>query len=115
MMDISGADCMLHTQSCIPCKGGVPPLTLDAIEPILKKVDSAWSVIDAHHLVREWRFDDFLNALEFLNQAAGICESEGHHADFELAWGRVQALIYTHKIDGLTESDFVLAAKFDQL
>ena len=71
--------------------------------------------MENHHLTRTWSFQDFASALEYTNQLGEICEQQNHHADFELGWGRVVAVIYTHKIDGLTESDFVLAAKFDTI
>ena len=105
----------LHEKKCVACEGGIPPLNHDEIEPLFANLHSDWEVIDAHHLQRNWQFDDFASALNFLNSAAQICEEEFHHADFEIGWGRVNAKIYTHKIDGLTESDFILAAKFDQI
>jgi 4a-hydroxytetrahydrobiopterin dehydratase len=74
-----------------------------------------WAVIEGHHLAKDWRFPDFASALGFVNRAGALCEEAGHHADFELGWGRVAARIYTHKIDGLAEADFVLAARFDRL
>ena len=82
---------------------------------MLVQVNSDWELIDEHHLERVWSFDNFESALEFVNTAGAICEEQGHHADFELGWGRVKAMIWTHKINGLTESDFVLAAKFDEI
>jgi 4a-hydroxytetrahydrobiopterin dehydratase len=72
-----------------------------------------WSVVEEHHLLRTFRFPDFKTALDFVNRAGAVAESEGHHPDLLLAWGRVEAKIYTHKIDGLSESDFILAAKLD--
>ena len=104
----------LHEQQCVPCRGGVPPLTAEEIRPLHAQLRD-WAVVDDHHLEKEWRFPDFAAALAFVNRAGAVCEEEGHHADFELGWGRARATIWTHKIDGLTESDFVLAAKFDQL
>ena len=82
---------------------------------LIHQVHEQWNVVDGHHLERTWSFPDFVSALEFTNSAAAICEEQGHHADFELGWGRVMARIWTDKIDGLTESDFVLAAKFDEI
>ena len=105
----------LASKRCKPCEGGVPPLTEEEYEGYIPGIDNGWAVVDGHHLRRVWAFPDFLTALEFVNSAGAICEQEGHHADFEVGWGRVVAKIWTHKIDGLTESDFVLAAKFDQL
>jgi 4a-hydroxytetrahydrobiopterin dehydratase len=111
-----GADYLsLHDNECIPCKGGVPPLTESQIKPLLSQLDSDWNVIEQHHLERVWKFEDFKTALGFVNAAGNICENQGHHADFELGWGRVKVSIWTHKIDGLTESDFFLAAKMNQI
>ena len=105
----------LADKKCIPCEGGIPPLTHEDIEPLFSNLDQAWEVVDAHHLQRTWSFEDFATALEFVNAAGRICEDEFHHADFELGWGRVQVVIFTHKIDGLTESDFILASKLDRI
>lgn len=104
----------LHEKSCLPCRGGVPPLTPEQQRPLLAELRQ-WQIRDGHHLEKEWRFPDFARALAFVAAAGAVCEEQGHHADFELGWGRVKAKIWTHKIDGLTESDFVLAAKFDRL
>ena len=108
-------DMSLGNKKCIPCHGGVPPLVRSEYEPLLEQIDSQWSVLADHHLERIWKFDDFKDALEFVNIAGEICEQEAHHADFQLSWGRVKTMIWTHKIDGLTESDFILAAKFDEI
>jgi len=105
----------LATKRCEPCEGGVPPLSKDKHTELLVQLADGWNVIEDHHLEREWSFSDFVSALEFANAAGTICEEQGHHADFEVGWGRVKAMIWTHKIDGLTESDFVLAAKFDRI
>jgi 4a-hydroxytetrahydrobiopterin dehydratase len=74
-----------------------------------------WQVVDGHHLSTVYQFPDFRTALDFVNRVGGVAEAEGHHPDLCLAWGKVEVRIWTHKIDGLTESDFVLAAKIDQL
>ncbi|MED5273530.1 MAG: 4a-hydroxytetrahydrobiopterin dehydratase [Candidatus Thermoplasmatota archaeon] len=105
----------LADKRCLACEGGQPPLTEEQISELLPGLSQDWKVIENHHLRREWGFSDFASALEFVNLAGGICEDEGHHADFEVGWGRVKAEIWTHKIDGLTESDFYLAAKFDRI
>ncbi len=81
----------------------------------LAQIDDDWEVVDNHHLTRTWVLTDFASALQLTNELGEICEEQNHHADFELGWGRVVAIIYTHKIDALTESDFVLAAKFDEI
>ena len=103
----------LSDMECVPCKGGVPPLSDEESDAFLSQIHHDWEVVENHHLTRTWQFPDFSSALEFINKLGEICEQQNHHADFELGWGRVVSVIYTHKIDALTESDFVLAAKFD--
>ena len=105
----------LEGKKCIPCEGGVPPLSEKESNNLLDKINDGWQLIDNHHIERTWKFSDFQKALNFVNMAGVICEEENHHADFEIGWGRAKALIWTHKIDGLTESDFILAAKLDVL
>ncbi len=104
----------LAEKTCVPCRGGVPPLTARDIAPLAAEVAS-WSVVDDHHIDRNFEFPDFSAALEFVNRVGGIAEEEGHHPDIYLAWGKVGVTIWTHKIDGLTESDFILAAKIDEI
>jgi 4a-hydroxytetrahydrobiopterin dehydratase len=104
----------LHEQRCVPCRGGVPPLAPQRCAELHAQLRD-WALIENHHLEKEWRFPDFAAALAFVNRAGAVCEAEGHHADFELCWGRARARIWTHKVDGLTESDFVLAAKLDRI
>lgn len=104
----------LAEQSCVPCKGGVPPMEAEAAERLLARLDEGWSVVETHHLERTYEFPDFAEALAFVNAIGEIAEAQGHHPDIYLAWGRVGVEIWTHKIDGLTESDFVLAARFDR-
>ena len=105
----------LSDKQCIPCKGGVPPLSTSEMAPLLTQLNPDWQIVDGHHLLRVWSFDNFVNALQFTNDAGAICEQEGHHANFELSWGRVSAQIWTHKIDAVVEADFILASKFDKL
>lgn len=105
----------LAKMECIPCKGGVPPLKGKEITDLLKKLGGSWKAVEEHHLEKEFRFDDFASALAFVNKVGELAEEQGHHPDIYLAWGKVRITIWTHKIDGLTESDFVLAAKIDRL
>ncbi len=105
----------LATKTCVPCKGGIPPLGSAEIATLRAELDSAWEVIAEHHLRREFKFPDFRTALAFTNQVGAIAEDQGHHPDIYLAWGRVEITIWTHKIDGLHESDFILAAIIDRL
>ncbi|MDH3298338.1 MAG: 4a-hydroxytetrahydrobiopterin dehydratase [Gemmatimonadota bacterium] len=104
----------LAAKTCVPCHGGVPPLSGDALASLLSQLDGDWRVVEGHHLRREYSFADFASALAFTNQVGALAEAEGHHPDVHLAWGRVAIDIWTHKIDGLTESDFVLAAKIER-
>jgi 4a-hydroxytetrahydrobiopterin dehydratase len=105
----------LANRKCVPCRGGVPPLAGDRIEELRRQLDRAWEVVDGHHLKREFEFADFAGALRHVNRVGEIAEQQGHHPDIYLAWGRVRVEIWTHKIDGLTESDFILAAKIDAI
>lgn len=104
----------LAQKDCVPCRGGVPALTPDQIRPLSGEV-ADWSVVDNHHIEREFEFADFREALAFVNRVGQVAEEQGHHPDCHLAWGKVGVSIWTHKIDGLTESDFILAAKIDQV
>ena len=105
----------LHEKKCIPCEGGIPPLTVEEIKPFMEQIHQEWKLVLDHHIERTFTFDDFQTALDFVNRAGEICEQEGHHADFELSWGRAKVMIWTHKIEGLKESDFILAAKIDKI
>lgn len=104
----------LASKTCVPCRGGVPPLTADEIRPLHAQVPD-WKVVDNHHLSREFGFADFVSALKFVNKVGALAEEQGHHPDIHLAWGKAGVEIWTHKIDGLTESDFILAAKIDEI
>lgn len=102
----------LAEKQCVPCRGGVPPLHGAELENLRKQVNG-WQVVNEHHLHKDYTFSDFLKALDFVNRAGAIAEQQGHHPDLYLSWGKVGVDIWTHKIDGLTESDFILAAKLD--
>lgn len=105
----------LTAKQCIPCRGGVPPLAGAELAALVAQLGRDWTVVDGHHLEREFAFPDFTSALAFTNRVGALAEAEGHHPDIHLAWGKVRLTIWTHKIDGLTESDFILAAKATQL
>lgn len=105
----------LAEKECVPCKGGVPALKGQDLQRLKSELDPAWEILHEHHLEREFKFKDFLEALTFTNQVGELAEEQGHHPDIYLSWGKVKITIWTHKIDGLTESDFVLAAKIDRL
>jgi len=104
----------LAEKQCVVCKGGVPPLTHDEQQPLLQQL-SGWSVIDDHHLTKAYKFKDFVSALAFVDRVGAMAEEQWHHPDIALGWGKVRIDVWTHKIDGLTESDFVFAAKCDAL
>ena len=104
----------LSEKTCIPCRGAVPPLSAEEILPLAGEVPD-WAVVRNHHVERAFEFPDFRKALTFANAVGELAEEQGHHPDIYLAWGKVRVTIWTHKIDGLTESDFILASKIDQL
>ena len=103
----------LAEKTCVPCRGGVPPLNADETKQLAAQVNN-WNVVNNHHIEKEFRFSDFKTALDFVNRVGTIAEEQGHHPDIFLAWGKARVTIRTHKIDGLTESDFILAAKIDR-
>lgn len=105
----------LSQKTCVPCSGGVPPLPKEEQRALLAKLDGGWEVVNGHHLEKSYTFKDFLEALAFTNKVGELAEQQAHHPDIYLAWGKVKLTIWTHKIDGLTESDFVLAAKIEEL
>jgi len=102
----------LSSRQCVPCRGGVPPLQGEEITALLNQL-AGWEVVNQHHLKKNYRFADFKEALTFVNAVADLAEEQGHHPDICFGWGQAEITIWTHKIDGLTESDFILAAKID--
>ena len=104
----------LAQENCIPCRGGVPPLKGEKLDALQEKLGNGWQIINEHHLEKEYIFADFRQALDFTVKVGEVAENQGHHPDIYLAWGKVKLTIWTHKIDGLTESDFILGAKVDR-
>jgi len=107
----------LASKTCVPCRGGVPPLKGQDLTTLQKQVPE-WQVAKEHHIVRivrQFKFPDFKQALAFVNRVGELAEAQGHHPDILLAWGKAEITLWTHKIDGLTESDFIMAAKIDRL
>ncbi|MDT5295577.1 MAG: 4a-hydroxytetrahydrobiopterin dehydratase [Acidobacteriota bacterium] len=102
----------LSSRHCVPCHGGVPRLKGEEVAPLLRQLD-AWDAVEEHHLLKEYRFTNFADALAFVNHVGAVAEAEGHHPDIAFGWGYARVKIYTHAIDGLSESDFILAAKID--
>ena len=104
----------LAERECVPCRGGVPPIKGDQIRELLGQLTN-WEVVQEHHLRKEYRFKNFRDTLDLVNRVGELAERQGHHPDIRFGWGKAEITIWTHKIDGLTESDFVLAAKIDKL
>jgi 4a-hydroxytetrahydrobiopterin dehydratase len=104
----------LASQTCVPCRGGVPPMKGRELQRILQLVPE-WKAVDEHHITRAFTFPDFKQALDFVNRVGEVAEHQGHHPDILLTWGKAEITMWTHKIDGLTHSDFIMAAKIDQL
>jgi 4a-hydroxytetrahydrobiopterin dehydratase len=96
----------------VPCHGGAPRLKGEEIEPLLRQL-AGWEAVAEHHLMKEYKFTNFAEALGFVNRVGRVAEAEGHHPDIAFGWGYAQVKIYTHAIDGLSESDFILAARID--
>lgn len=104
----------LAGKECVPCRGGVPPLEGEELTALHRQLGHDWRVVDAHHLEKEFDFPDFQQALNFINRVGVLAEAQNHHPDLTLSWGKAGVTLFTHKIDGLTESDFVLAAKIEK-
>lgn len=104
----------LADKSCVPCRGDTPPLKGSDVEDLHRQVPE-WDVVDEHHLQRGFRFKNFRETLDFVVKVGEIAEEQGHHPDINFGWGRAEVKVFTHKIDGLTESDFIFAAKVDRL
>jgi len=104
----------LADKSCIPCRGGVPPMERSRADELLRELGDGWRLNGEGHLERAYSFENFAKAMAFANMVADIAETEGHHPDLHIAWGKCKVEIWTHKISGLTESDFYFAAKADR-
>jgi 4a-hydroxytetrahydrobiopterin dehydratase len=105
--------CSLTSKTCVPCRGGIPPLEQPAVDTLLRELQGGWTVNDSGHLFKKYPFPNFITAMEFANKIAAIAEEQAHHPDITISWGMCKVEIWTHKINGLTESDFILAAKLD--
>jgi 4a-hydroxytetrahydrobiopterin dehydratase len=106
---------VLAEKTCVPCKGGVPPMKGDALVKLGREINHDWHVVNEHHLEREYKFANFREAQAFTNKVGDLAEAQNHHPDILLSWGKAKVTIWTHKIDGLTESDFIFAAKCDAI
>lgn len=106
----------LAKKECKPCDGGTPKLQGDALREMLGKLgNTGWNVVEEKQLEKKFKFPDFRLALDFVNRVGAIAEEQGHHPNICFTWGEANVRIWTHKVDGLTESDFVLAAKINEL
>lgn len=105
----------LADRTCVPCRGGIPPLKGKDLSDFHRLLGDPpqWNVVEQHHLNRLFAFPDFKTALTFVNRVGEIAEQQGHHPDIQLGWGKVEITIWTHAVNGLTESDFILAAKIN--
>ncbi|HEX6709491.1 MAG TPA: 4a-hydroxytetrahydrobiopterin dehydratase [Rubrobacter sp.] len=104
----------LADRTCVPCGGDVPALEGTELEDLRRQVPD-WDVVESHHLRRKFRFANFREALDFVNRVGEIAEEQGHHPDIGFGWGYAEVTVFTHAIEGLTENDFILAAKVDRL
>ncbi len=106
---------MLEKKTCVPCQGGIPPLTVEEAKKLLIEAPK-WKLIDnSTKIQRHFAFDNFVDALTFVNKLGELAETEGHHPDITFGWGYCHVVFYTHKINGLHENDFIMAAKTNQL
>ncbi|WP_454064086.1 4a-hydroxytetrahydrobiopterin dehydratase [Candidatus Nitrospira salsa] len=104
----------LADNDCVPCKGGISALKPAEVQELLGQLGKGWELNSNDHLERLYTFPNFAEALAFVNRVGEVAEAEGHHPDLYLAWGKCKIEIWTHKINGLTESDFFMAAKADR-
>ena len=104
----------LAAKKCVPCEGGIPALKGVELRRMFSQLEG-WNLVNEHHLEKEYLFKDFRQALDFVNRLGEVAEEEGHHPDIFLAWGKVKVTLWTHSVGGLSENDFILAAKADGL
>ncbi len=106
----------LASLRCVPCQGGIPPLGQSKIRKYLSAVPD-WELVDEEpkRILKEFKFKDFNEAMDFVNRVAELAEEQGHHPDIAIHWNEVTLTLYTHAIDGLHDNDFIMAAKIDEL
>jgi 4a-hydroxytetrahydrobiopterin dehydratase len=105
----------LVNKSCIPCQGGMPSLDQVAVDKLIAELNSGWQINELGHLYKQYLFDNFMDSMDFANKIAEVSEKEAHHPNLTITWGKCDVEIWTHKINGLTESDFILAAKIEAI
>jgi len=108
-------DSSLSQEKCIPCSVGTPVLDGEELENLMDEIEDDWKLIENKKIVREFKFDNFINALKFVNKVGNISEEKGHHPDIELGWGHAKISFMTHKINGLSRNDFIMASLVDEL
>ncbi len=106
---------MISQKKCVPCQGGIPPLNNQEINNLIVKIDSKWQVKDDKDLRKEYIFNTYKDAIKFVNDVAELAEEEGHHPYIHINYKKVLIILFTHKINGLHENDFILASKCDLL
>jgi 4a-hydroxytetrahydrobiopterin dehydratase len=105
----------LADKKCVPCEGGIPPLGEEEVKELEKQVSNDWKVVENKKLFREFSFVNYKHTMDFVNKVALLAEEEGHHPVMHVHFGRVDIELWTHAIDGLSENDFILAAKIDRV
>lgn len=103
----------LTSKKCVPCEGGVPPFTPEEVEKYKKEINPEWTVLEGKRLERRYKFKDFKEAMVFVNKVAEVAEKEQHHPDIKIFYSLVTITLWTHAISGLSENDFIMAAKID--
>jgi 4a-hydroxytetrahydrobiopterin dehydratase len=104
----------LANKQCVPCEGGVNPLTGSQLEHLQRELGEGWRVIDKHHLEKMFTFDTYREGVDFVNEVAAIAEEQNHHPAIYLGYGKVRITLWTHNIDGLSDNDFIVAARIEQ-
>ena len=105
----------LASKKCIPCEVGTPPLAADKAQEYVAHLALGWEVVESKRIKKEFKFKGFMDAMAFVNKVAAIAEEEGHHPDIYIFYNLVRIELWTHAVNGLSENDFIIAAKIDQL
>ena len=104
----------LAQKQCVPCEGGAAPLKGEQLQQLQRELGEGWQLVDEHHIEKEFNFDSYLEGVNFVNEVAAIADEQNHHPEITLSYGKVKVTLWTHKIGGLSENDFILAAKIEQ-
>ena len=106
---------MLNKKTCVPCQGGIDPLKNEEISIMMQKLPTKWTVKENKKLIKEYTFNSYKEAVGFANKIAIISEEEGHHPYIHINYKTIKIIMFTHKINGLHENDFIIAAKCDEI